>query len=97
MLLLSLIKSTLSTITAFLQRKKAYYELSKVDPYLLEDMGLKLENGVIINLREQQLPVVRTSDAVLLNNPLGLVIDNDRSAEALAVEPLEPPPVGSRG
>lgn len=85
MLMISLLKNVFSYIQTTAAEKAAYRELSRLDPYLLEDMGIRLQQGKVISLREEEAPK--------RVEPLILVVDSGQVRDYSG----KPPPQLSNG
>lgn len=93
MLIISLINTAVIGAKAFLRRKKAYAELSRLDTHLLEDMGVQLINGKIISTR-----VVNDVENKHVTGPaLALVVNEKVRYETATSSQFEPPPIASAG
>lgn len=85
------IKTAYSRFNAFLVKKAEYSQLSHLDPYLLEDMGIQLKDGEVISTRKND--VDNTDELVVIEKATPhLTIARNENAEA-----LEPPPRPSQG
>lgn len=87
MLVINTIKSTYQGLQQLLEEKAAYRELDKLDPYLLDDIGVRLEQGRIIYLNATAEAPKETAE-----NRLYLAVDNLEEESENSQPP--PQPVG---
>lgn len=85
MLIINLLNTSVISAKEFLRDRKAYAELSRLDSYLLEDMGIQLINGKVVNTR-----IVSDVENNPVAHPALTVIVNKK---ATASSQFEPPPV----
>ncbi|WP_421864614.1 hypothetical protein [Motiliproteus sp.] len=87
MILFSFVKRALSQLDRRATENLSYQQLSRLDPRLLEDIGLKLEDGRVIELNPSASPAADIPQAA-----------DSRAKATAAVEPkLAPEPQAGGG
>lgn len=64
MTLLPFIKQAFERSRAAYVEHALYHKLSSLEPHLLEDMGLKLENGKVVSVHDHQQEVTKPQNQV---------------------------------
>ena len=85
MLIIHLIKTAATRAKSFLHSRNAYAELSRLEPYLLEDIGVKLVKGKVIDTNA----VHKVEDTRTARHALTLLITEDFRSKTVGTDQFE--------
>lgn len=91
MLIINLIKTAVVSVNTFLRDKKAYAELSRLDIRLLEDMGVQLVKGKVVDTRA----AMNTESKRVAHASLTLIVNDNARYERTESPQFEPSQVAT--